>query len=203
MRQTNTPPSVYYKYQKVFKEVVNEMETPVIWNTQRQMGKSTVLADIASNYLRKGDVWVIGPKTSMEEMFLDKVYATLPDDVHARKTKSRIELATLNGIHFIGSPSKFHKTPEGLDLEYNQPILVIVDELAHTTLQRLDTLLQYIKDPKKVKFVATTTGTGKTDYQWVMKNFGRPEVITTAFESINIWTEDLLNGQKTKEILRT
>ena len=206
MRKTTTPISVYYKYQQVFLDIVKDMQSPVIWNTQRQMGKSTTLAKIAAQYLRDGDVWFVGPNHQSEEQFLEKVAKELPNDAHVRKTKSRIELATLDQINFIGSPTKFAKklTDSPNEVKYNQPVLVIVDELMHTPLTRLDRIIDYLdKTPSNIKFVAVTTGIGDTDQIWVKNNFGRAEVITTAFESVNIWTEDALGKMATDEVLRT
>lgn len=199
MRKTNTPPLVYYKYQKVFEEVANEMDTPVIWNTQRQMGKSTILAKLAAKYLKRGDVWMVGPNNHTEEEFIKKVIDQIPGSAPVRKTRSRIELATEEKINFLGSPSKFKKGET-----YNQPKLIIVDELAYVSKQRFENLIPYITpEPKHIKFVAVTTGITEENIEWVEKKFGTPEVITTAFESINIWMEDLLGKSEDQEILRT
>ena len=195
--QTRTKPEIYYKFQQAFYDSVDEFSTPVVWNTQRQMGKSTILAKIAAKYLTQGDVWMVGPNRLCEEEFLKKVMLHLPTELKARATKSRIEVATPTKVNFLGSPTKFLKPHEGIDLEYNKPVLVIVDELNLTTLVRLDGMLNYLKDGKgmDIKFVAATTGYGKTDYEWIKYNFGEPEFISTAFETVNIWMEEMTGGR--------
>ena len=175
--------ALYKAFQNAFHDAARESENPIVWNTQRRMGKTTVLARLAAEYLRLGDVWFLSCNNSVETMFIDKVKAQFNDDVYIRSTKTKIEYATPDKVHVLVNPNKLHKLEDGLKV--NQPVLIIVDEMQLCTIKSMDRMLPYLTDSMKTKFVATTTGISGTDTIWCAKNFGIPEVVSTGFASVD------------------
>lgn len=192
--ETKTPIEAYYKIQESVMDVIKLTPCPIVWNTQRQMGKTTVLAKLAATYLANGDVWFMCYNPKSEENFIDKTLLYVEEQYKVRNLKSRIELAKNDGnIHRMVSPTKFYKNNLGLDTVYNQPTLVVIDNIEQITCERLDNFVEYLtpESRKNTKIVAATTGIGRTTTDWFATYFERPEIITTAFDSINLWMNDI------------
>jgi hypothetical protein len=173
--------ALYKAFQDAIYTTALESATPFIWNTQRQMGKSTMLARLAANALRKGDVWYVSCTAASETYFVEKVKLQFKDDAYIRSTKTKIEYATPDKVHVLVSPHKFHKLEDGITA--NQPVLVIIDEMQLTTVEKMDWLVPYLDDPKKTKLVATGTGISSTDITWCSNTFGIPEIVSIGFAS--------------------
>jgi len=200
--ETATPIEAYHALQNGIRESMEIIPVPVIWDTQRQMGKTTVLSKIVAKWLIKGDVWYVIPGGAhQEKQFVDKVYLSIDemyanqDNVKIRKLNSRVELVKRNGeYNRLVSPMRFYNDQAlGIKPTYNQPVLLVIDDIESMPYKRLDRLMDYftVDAIKNIKIVAGSSGIGQDTLDWFTTYFDKPEVITTAFDSVNVWMNDI------------
>ncbi len=164
----------YIKQQDIFTSAVSELSSPIIWNTQRQMGKTTALAKIAADLLKTTNVTYDCYNAYLQVLFVQKVIQHLPKDVLVRNTKNSIQLVT---------PTKTYSlSPLRKDMP-NKSSVLLIDEVAHIGIDRIKDMLSNFDKPPRV--IGVTTGMSEEIIELITNEVSEPEVITVVFNSID------------------
>jgi tRNA(Met) C34 N-acetyltransferase TmcA len=164
----------YIKQQDIFTSAVKELSSPVIWNTQRQMGKSTALAKIAAELLKTTDVTYTCFNAHTNMMFIQKVLQHMNKDVLVRNTKNSIQLVTPNKTYSLSPLQKDRPNKSGV---------LLIDEVAYIGYDRIHDMIDNFPTPPRV--IGTTTGMTEDIIQLITDKVSEPEVITVVFNSID------------------
>lgn len=154
-------------------EILSIIKVPTIWETQRQSGKTTVLARIAAKeFLDKNsnnDIWIISPTVKSDLHFFENVLRHIPEEEKVRKTHSRLE--ALSSLPKIVTVRSLPREPQqGLRLD--PPKLIIFDEVGHIPEEMIKRTSEYLReeDIPNIRIIGATTG-GDTDYQMLFKKY--------------------------------
>ena len=164
----------YIKQQDIFTSAVSELSSPIIWNTQRQMGKTTALAKIAAELLKTTNVTYACYNAHQNMMFVQKVLLHMNDDTLVRNTKNTIQLVT---------PTKTYSLSPLQKERPNQSTVLLIDEVAHIGYDRIKDMLSNFVEPPRV--IGVTTGMSEEIIQLITDKVSEPEVITVVFNSID------------------
>ena len=164
----------YIKQQDIFTNAIAELNSPVIWNTQRQMGKTTALAKIAAELLKTANVTYTCYNAHENTLFIQKVLQHMNKDVLVRNTKNTIQLVT---------PAKTYSLSPLQKDRPNQSTVLLIDEVAHIGIDRIkDMLCNFVKPPR---VIGVTTGMSEEIIELITDKVSEPEVITVVFNSID------------------
>ena len=164
----------YIKQQDIFTSAVGELNSPVIWNTQRQMGKTTTLAKIAVELLKTTNVTYECFNAHANMMFIQKVLQCMNKDTLVRNTRNSIQLVTPTKTYLLSPLQKDRP---------NQSTVLLIDEVAHIGIDRIkDMLSNFVKPPR---VIGVTTGMSEDIIQLITDKVSEPEVITVVFNSID------------------
>ena len=136
----------YTKQQDIFTDAVSELSSPVIWNTQRQMGKSTVLAKIAGELLKTTNVTYACFNAHASTLFIQRVIQQLPEDVLVRKTRNSIQLVTPTRTYSLNPLKKG---------TVNNSAVLLIDEMSHIGYDRIHDMIDNFSTPPRVIGVST------------------------------------------------
>jgi hypothetical protein len=180
--------------QEAMLTILENIKIPTVWTTQRQAGKSTILAKIASRAIVNrdtlGDIWIVTHNSASDQHFLEKIAKQLPEEEKVRTTRSRLEvLSTTNRILTARS---LPPVQNGLSLE--QPKLIIFDEISYIDQELISKVANCIKPENLpyIRIIGATTGGGSTDYpQLFRKYFKGYEEVWTGNLSTNNYYESI------------
>lgn len=179
----------YFIFQEPIIKMMKNYSNPVIWNTQRQMGKSTVLVKLITERLinSDGDYWFMGPNLQTDELIFRKIIEELEKSdqkIMIRNSRSRIEVITNNHTSRLLSPRKFSNILEGTN--YPEPNGIFIDEVNIVGIDGIQRMLMYLHsdvDKTKINLYGVTTSLSVEIIEFFTKKFQAPEVITTNFLS--------------------
>lgn len=177
----------YFIIQDSISQMMLNYKNPVIWNTQRQSGKTTVLIGLIIKQLRtSGDYWLAAPNLQTEELIIQKVYRELKKDdkIVVRKSRSRIEVLSENHTARLLSTRKFSTILEGI--KYPQPNGIFIDEVNIVGIAGIQQITSYLSvgyEKEEINLYGVTTSIGSDVVDLISKKFHAPEVITTNFLS--------------------
>ncbi len=179
--------------QEALLTILSNIKVPTVWATQRQAGKSTILAKIAAQAVLNqeiGDIWIVTHNAASDMHFLEKIERQLPENERVRKNRSRLEvLSTANRILTARS---LPPAQNGLNLE--PPKLIIFDEVSFINTDLIEKVANCVKKENLpyIRIIGATTSGGSTDYpQLFKKHFGGYEEVWTGNLSTNKYFEQM------------